>query len=210
GTFAARGRNSFGPVQAEGAGRVARIAAGMGVARLVHVSAIGADPDSDSAYARSKAEGEAAVTAAFPEAVILRPSVMFGPEDGFFNRFAGMTRFSPVLSLVGGRTRFQPVYVDDVAEAAVAGVEGRAQPGIYELGGPDAETLAELMQRMLAEIHRRRVVVNLPFWLGALIGWLADLGSSLTGGLVTNSLLTADQVRQLRRDTVVAPGARGL
>ncbi len=209
GTFDKSGRNSFEAVQAEGAGRIARIAAELGVQRLVHVSAIGADAASSSDYDRSKAAGEAAVTAAFPAAVILRPSVMFGAEDGFFNKFAGMTRFGPLLALVGGHSRFQPVYVDDVAKAAVMGVTGAAAPGVYELGGPDVETLKQLVQRMLAVIHRRRGVINLPFWLGGIVGGLADFGASLSMGLVSNGLLTADQVRQLRHDNVVADGARG-
>ena len=209
GTFDRRGKNNFDAVQHAGAGRIARIAAEAGVARLVHVSALGAATESRSAYCRSKAAGEAAVLARFPQAVILRPSVMFGSDDGFFNRFAGMTRFGPVLKLVGGDTRFQPVYVDDVAEAAVLGVTGAAAPGIYELGGPDTETLKQLIARMLAVIHRRRLVVNLPFWLGGLAGWALDLGSAMTLGLVTNGILTRDQVRQLRSDNVVAPAAAG-
>jgi uncharacterized protein YbjT (DUF2867 family) len=175
---------------------------------MVHVSAIGADAGSDSLYARSKAEGEAAVQAAFPGAVILRPSVMFGPEDGFFNRFAGMTRFGPVLKIVGGNTRFQPVFVDDVAAAAVKGVTGEAAPGIYELGGPDTGTLREMIERMLKVIHRRRMVINLPFWLGSFIGGALDAGSALTLGLVSNGILTADQVRQLRKDNVVSDKAK--
>ena len=122
------GKNGFDAVQAEGAGRIARIAAELGVGQLVQLSAIGADADSASAYARSKAEGEAAVRRAFPEAVILRPSVVFGSEDQFFNRFAAMTRFGPLLPVVGAETKFQPVYVDDVAQAAVKAVLGEAAP----------------------------------------------------------------------------------
>jgi NADH dehydrogenase len=204
------GKNRFAAVQAEGAGRIARIAAEEGVARLVHISAIGADAGSASEYARTKAAGEAAVLDAFPGAVILRPSVIFGTEDQFFNRFASMARFGPVLPLVGGNTRFQPVHVEDVAAAVVRGVEGVAAPGIYELGGPDVMTLRALVQWMLGEIRRRRAVLNLPFWLGALIGWVGGLVQGVTGGLVTNRLLTRDQVRALRHDNVVAPGAKTL
>jgi NADH dehydrogenase len=209
GTFDASGRNNFDAVQREGAGRIARLARDAGVAQLVHVSAIGADPDSDSAYARTKALGEAAVLEAFPNAVILRPSAMFGSEDGFFNRFASMTRMGPVLALVGGNSRFQPVFVDDVAEAAVRGATGQATPGIYELGGPQTKTLKALMADMLDQIHRRRLVVNLPFWLGGIIAGVLDIGSAATLGLVSNRILTRDQVRLLRRDNVVGDGAKG-
>lgn len=208
GTFDKRGRNNFDAVQAEGAGRIARIAAETGVARMVHVSAIGADAESDSDYARTKAEGEAAVKAAFPGAVILRPSVLFGPEDGFFNRFAGMSRMGPVLPVVGAETKFQPVYVDDVAQAAVKGVLGEAS-GTYELGGPDVATFRELMGEMLTVINRRRLVLNMPFWVARIIAGLLDFGSMLTGGLIANTILTGDQVKSLRHDNVVAEGARG-
>lgn len=204
------GRNRFDPVQAEGPARVARIAAEEGVARMVHVSAIGADAGSDSAYARTKAEGEAGVQAHFPQAVILRPSIVFGPEDGFFNRFAGMSRFGPVLPVVGADTRFQPVYVDDVAQAAVKGILGQADPGIYELGGPEVRTFRALMEMMLAEIRRKRLVVNVPFPVANLMAGVLGALQVATLGLFTNSLLTRDQVRQLRRDNVVAEGARGL
>ncbi|MFC2969925.1 complex I NDUFA9 subunit family protein [Acidimangrovimonas pyrenivorans] len=204
------GRNSFDAVQAEGAGRVARLAAEEGVGQLVHVSAIGADAKSNSAYARTKARGEEAVLAAFPNAVILRPSALFGPEDQFFNRFASLSRLGPFLTLVGGNTKFQPVYVDDVARAAVAGATGAAAPGIYELGGPEALTLREMVTGMLKMIRRRRIVVNLPFWLGSVIGGAFDLLQTLTGGLVTNRVLTRDQVRNLAHDNVVGEGVKTL
>ena len=210
GTFDRGGRNNFAAVQAEGAGRIARIAAEEAVGALVHISAIGADPEGASLYAASKGEGEKAVLAAFPNAVILRPSVIFGPEDGFFNRFAGMARLGPVLPLVGGNTRFQPVYVDDVAQAAVKGLTGAAAPGIYELGGPDVDTLKGHVAKMLAVIRRRRLVLNLPFFVGSIIGGLADAGSALTLGLVTNRILTRDQVTSLRKDSVVSEGAKTL
>jgi NADH dehydrogenase len=209
GTFDKGGRNNFGAVQAEGAARIARIAAESGVARLVHVSAIGADPESDSAYARTKAAGEAAVKAAFRSSVILRPSVMFGPEDQFFNRFAGMTRLGPILPVVGAGTKFQPVYVDDVARAAVKAVDGEVPAGTYELGGPDVETFRGLMSRMLRVIGRRRLVINLPFWIARIMAALLDFGSLATGRLLANRMLTGDQVKMLRRDNVVAPGAKG-
>jgi NADH dehydrogenase len=203
------GRNRFDAVQREGAERIARIAAETGVARMVHISAIGADEDSDSAYARSKALGEAAVQRHMPEVVILRPSVIFGPEDDFFNRFAGMSRFGPILPVVGAATRFQPVYVDDVAKAAVMAAEGQAPGGIYELGGPDVATFRELMQQMLEMVHRRRLVVNIPFFLARMMAFGFDMLQKATLGLITNSMLTRDQVRNLRRDNVVSEGAKG-
>jgi NADH dehydrogenase len=203
------GKNTFGAVQAEGAGRVARIAAAEGVATLVQISAIGADAASDSDYARTKAEGEAAVLAAFPSAVILRPSIIFGTEDGFFNRFASMARLGRVLPVVGAETRFQPVYVDDVAAAAVTGVLGQAAPGIYELGGPEVDTFRGLMGRMLRIIQRRRAVINVPFVLARIMGLGFDMLQAVTLGLIENKMITRDQVRNLARDNVVAPGARG-
>ncbi len=204
------GKNRFDAVQADGAARVARIAAELGVAHLVQLSAIGADAASPSEYARTKAAGEAAVLAAFPGAVILRPSVIFGQEDQFFNRFAGMARFGPILPVVGAATRFQPVYVDDVAQAAVKGVLGQATPGVYELGGPDVATFRELMQQMLAVIQRRRLIVNVPFFVARIMGFGFDMLQTLTLGLITNGMLTRDQVRNLARDNVVADEAQGL
>ncbi len=209
GTFDKGGANNFAAVQADGATRIARIAAESGVQSLVHVSAIGADAESESQYARSKAEGEAGVLAHFAGAMILRPSVMFGPEDGFFNRFAGLSRLGPVMNIVGGNTRFQPVYVDNVAEAAVAGIKGHAA-GVYELGGPDVMTLREAVQQMLGVIHRRRLIINLPFWLGSAIGTGLDIASTVTGGLIANRILTRDQVKSLKVDNVVSERAKGL
>lgn len=209
GVLTERGKNSYEAVQTEGAARIARLASEAGVGHLVHLSAIGADAESDSDYARSKAEGEAAVQAHFPGAVILRPSVIFGTEDEFFNRFAKMTKLGPVLPLVGGNSRFQPVYVDDVAKAAVAGVLGQAEAGIYELGGPDVETLHDLMVKMLGVIRRRRLIVNLPFWVGSIMAFGFGAMQALTVGLIHNGILTRDQVRQLRRDNVVSDGAKG-
>ncbi|MEF3046034.1 complex I NDUFA9 subunit family protein [Pseudotabrizicola sp. L79] len=209
GILNAVGKNKFDAVQAEGAGRVARIATDMGVAQLVHISAIGADKASDSAYARSKAAGEDAVLAAFPKAVILRPSVIFGNEDQFFNRFASMARMGPILPVVGANTRFQPVYVDDVAKAAVLGVQGKAAPGVYELGGPDVATFRDLMREMLGVIRRRRLVLNIPRFVAMIMGGAFDLMQAAIGGLIENKMLTRDQVRNLGRDNVVADGAKG-
>jgi NADH dehydrogenase len=204
------GKNGFDAVQAEGAGRIARIAAELGVGHLVQLSAIGADAESASAYARSKAAGEAAVQKAFPAAVILRPSVVFGSEDQFFNRFAAMSRFGPILPVVGAETKFQPVYVDDVAQAAVKAVLGEAAPGIYELGGPDVHSFRDLMQKMLQVVQRRRLIVNIPFFVARIMGGVFDLLQTVTLGLFTNGLITRDQVRNLARDNVVSPRARGL
>jgi NADH dehydrogenase len=204
------GRNTFDAVQADGAGRIARSAAAEGVGRLVHVSAIGADPGSDSDYARTKGLGEAAVLAAFPAAVILRPSIIFGTEDGFFNRFAAMSRLGPILPVVGAETRFQPVHVDDVAHAAEKGVLGQAAAGVYELGGPHSESFRALMQRMLQVIKRRRAVVNVPFAVAGIMGFGFDMLQAVTLGLIENRMLTRDQVRNLRKDNVVSPGAKGL
>lgn len=209
GILSETGKNSFDAVQAEGPGRVARIASEQEVGRLVHISAIGAESESDSDYSRTKAEGEAAVLAHFPHATILRPSVVFGTEDQFFNRFAGMTRMGPFLPIVGPNTKFQPVYVDDVARAAVAGVLGAAEPGVYELGGPEVGTFRQLMEKMLNVIHRRRVLISLPFWAAGIMAFFLDAAQFVTMGLFTNGVLTRDQLRNLRRDNVVSDGARG-
>ena len=209
GTFDKGGRNSFEAVQHLGAARIARLAAELGVGQLVQLSAIGADAASDSLYAQSKAAGEAAVLAAYPRAVILRPSVIFGAEDQFFNRFAGMARLGPILPVVGGNTLFQPVYVDDVAQAAVAGVLGHAS-GVYELGGPDTASFRDLMTQMLGVIQRRRLVLNIPFLAARVMAFGLGAVQALTLGLVKNRILTADQLRSLQHDNVVAPGAKGL
>lgn len=203
------GRNTFSGIQEQGAERVARIAAAEGVGRLVQISAIGADPESPSAYAATKGRGEAAVLSAFPDAAILRPSIVFGAEDQFFNRFAAMARLGPILPVVGAETRFQPVYVGDVAEAAfVVIAEGRS--GIHELGGPDVATFRALMEKMLAVIQRRRLIVNVPFPVASAMGFGFDMVQALSLGLIHNGMITRDQVKNLRRDNVVAPGARTL
>jgi len=193
---------SFEDVQAGGAANIAGAAAAAGVSALVHVSAIGADLESDSAYAVTKAEGEQAVREAFPNAVILRPSIIFGPEDGFFNKFAEMARTFPVLPLVGGgHTRFQPVFVGDVAAAIVASLS-RQDGRMYELGGPSTYSFKELMQRILRETGRKRALVPLPFALASLNAMFLQL--------LPNPILTMDQVRLLKKDNVVAPTAAGL
>lgn len=196
------GKQSFRAVQDEGARHVAEAARAAGARALVHVSAIGADPQSPSVYARSKAAGEASVREVFPKAVILRPSVVFGPEDDFFNRFAKLARIAPALPLIGGgKTRFQPVFVGDVAKAVVASLTGKAKPGtIYELGGPEVLTLKEVMQRVLDYTMRRRLLVYEPFWLAKLQAAFLQL--------LPKPLLTIDQVRLLETDNVVSEEAK--
>lgn len=209
GLLAESGRNTFDAVQAEAPGRIARIASLHGIKRLVHISAIGADAESGSDYARSKAEGEDAVVSFIPGAVILRPSIVFGPEDEFFNRFAGMSRLGPVLPVVGANTRFQPVYVDDVAAAAEKALTDTKVTGVYELGGPEVDTFRGLMETMLDVVGRRRLVLNVPFAIARVMAFFFGVGQFLTGGLV-KAPLTTDQVRNLANDNVVAEGARGL
>jgi len=209
GTFDATGKNNFDAIQTEGAGRVARLAAEAGARQFIQISAIGADAGAESAYARSKAAGEEAVRRAFPDAVILRPSIIFGAEDKFFNRFAGMSRLSPFLPIAGGNTRFQPVYVDDVAKAVAKAAMGEVAPGIYELGGPDVRTFRELMVGLLAEIRRRRIIIVLPWFVARIAAWGFDLLQTVTLGLFKNNQLTRDQLKQLRRDNVVSAGAKG-
>lgn len=208
GTFDARGKNNFDAVQHEGAERIARIAKEEGVARMVHISAIGADVDGESDYARTKGLGEEAVTTFFPDAVILRPSVIFGSEDAFFNRFAKMARLMPVLPLVGADTKFQPVYVDDVAQAAAMAVLGEAASGVYELGGPDVDDFRGLMQDMLKTVRRRSLVIGLPGWVGRLMANVTGFLSFVTGGIAPQPI-TTDQVKQLSVDNVVSEDALG-
>jgi NADH dehydrogenase len=196
------GKQTFKAVQDEGARHVAEAARASGAKALVHVSAIGADSDSPSVYARTKAAGEAAVRDVYPEAVILRPSVVFGPEDDFFNRFAKLARIAPALPLIGGgKTLFQPVFVGDVAKTVVASLTGKAKPGaIYELGGPEILTLKEVMQRVLDYTMRKRLLVPLPFWLAKLQAAFLQL--------LPKPLFTIDQVRLLQSDNVVSEEAK--
>lgn len=210
GILAQDSRQRFDRVHAEGAGRIARLARQAGVKRFVHLSAIGADANSPSAYARSKAEGETLIAERFPGAVILRPSIIFGAEDQFFNRFAQMAKMSPVLPLVGADTLFQPVYVDDVAQAAVKAATQEVAPGVYELGGPEVASFADLMDRMLACIRRTRIKLPLPFIAGSVMGWCFDAAQMLSLGIFRNSVLTRDQVQSLKSDNVVSEGAMGL
>ena len=195
------GSQTFDRMHHTGPGRFARLAREAGIERFVHISAIGADPRSSSAYARTKAAGEAAVRDAFPTVTILRPSVVFGAEDQFFNRFAAMATISPVLPLIGGgHTRFQPVYVGDVADAVLKCLDDPTTAGrTYELGGPKVYTFRELIELMLGEIRRKRLLVDLPFGLAAIQARLMSL--------LPNPPLTPDQVELLKRDNVVSSGA---
>ncbi len=217
-----RGRQTFAAIHAAAAGRIAQAAAAAGAARLLHVSALGADAASPSAYARSRAAGEAAVRAAFPTAAIFRPSLVFGPEDGFFNRLASLLRLAPVLPLffagpprlemdglfprfacAAGTTRFQPVFVGDVAEAAHRVLDARTPPGeVYELGGPSVYSYAELTALVLAETRRKALLLPVPFLAAAALAQLLRFAP--------DPPLTPDQVTLLKIDNVVAPGARGL
>ncbi len=204
------GRQSFAGVQANGARAIAQACAAAGIARLVQVSAIGADRDSKSLYARSKAEGEAAVLAAVPGAVILRPSIVFGPEDGFFNRFAALARVLPALPLVGGgETKFQPVFVGDVAEAVARGVDGVVAGGrVYELGGPEVKSFRELLAYICEVTDRKRLLVPLPFPVARIQARILELVDTLTLGLLPDAIkLTRDQVTLLESDNVVSAAA---
>jgi uncharacterized protein YbjT (DUF2867 family) len=196
-----RGRQNFEAVHTFGAEAVALAASAYG-ARLVHVSALGADPGALALYGRSKAQGEQLVLAAMPEAVVFRPSVVFGPEDDFFNRFASLARFVPALPLIGGgHTKFQPVFAGDIAAAITAAVEGRAPPGaIYELGGPEVKTFRELMEFTLATIGRKRLLMPVPFGLAKLQAFFLQF--------MPTPLLTPDQVDLLQRDNIVSDAAK--
>jgi uncharacterized protein YbjT (DUF2867 family) len=203
------GRQSFSGVQAQGARAVAQACAQLGIERLVQVSALGADAESTSLYARSKAEGEAAVTALVKRAVVLRPSVMFGPEDTFFNRFAALARMLPVLPLAGAQTKFQPVFVGDVAEVIARAVDGKVAPGIYELGGPEVKTLKELVEYVCELTGRKRLLAPLPFPVARLEAQVLEIVNTLSLGLLPNEfLLTRDQVALLQSDNVVSAAAQ--
>jgi len=196
-----RGRQRFEAVQSYGAEQVALAASAHG-ARMVHVSAIGADEHSASGYARAKAEGEKAVIAARPDAVVVRPSIMFGPEDDFFNKLAAMARMLPALPLVGGgATKFQPVFVGDVAEAIARAVDGDAKPGtVYELGGAEVRTFKELMEFVLETIERRRFLIPIPFALAKLQATFLQF--------MPKPLLTPDQVELLKTDNIVSAASQ--
>ena len=197
------GKNKFDIVQNIGAKLIAQIASELGVKKLVHISAIGADINSNSKYSASKGFGELNVIKNFSDAIILRPSIVFGFEDNFFNRFASMARLSPIIPLVGGNTKFQPVYVNDVAKAAVLVIKDSKTPGVYELGGPEILSFADLMERMLIIIMRRRLIINLPFWIAKIVGTSFDLVKVVSGGLISGPI-TRDQVLNLTDDNIVS------
>jgi len=206
-----QGRQSFSAVQANGARAVAQACATVGITRLVHVSALGASTESASAYARSKAEGEAAMFASVPGAIVLRPSVMFGPEDTFFNRFASLARMLPVLPLVGGGvTKFQPAFVGDVAEIVARAVDGTVQGGrVYELGGPEVQSLRQIVEEVCKVTGRKRLLAPLPFPLARIMGSVLQVVDTLTLGLIPDELvMTRDQVALLASDNVVSPEAK--
>ncbi len=209
GILAEGGKQKFDAIQAEGARVVAQAVKAAGITDFVHISAIGADAGSASAYARSKAKGEAAVLEAVPTAVILRPSVIFGPEDDFFNRFGTMARFFPVIPIVGAKTKFQPVWVGDVARAVALALAGEATKGAtYELGGPEVRTFEQLVDYVLAVAERARHVSKLSFGTGKLVAAITQLCSKLTLGLFPRLLtMTGDQVELLKHDNVVSPEA---
>jgi NADH dehydrogenase len=209
GILAETGAQKFASLHVAGARAVAAAAKAAGIANLVHISAIGADPHSSSAYGRTKAQGEAAVLEAVPSAVILRPSVMFGPEDDFFNRFATMARFFPVVPIVGADTKFQPVYVGDTAEAVATALAGRAKLGtIYELGGPEAKSFGELIDYVLSVTQRKRHVVRLSFGMGKFVAAIMQFFTTVSFGLFPKLLrMTGDQVELLRHDNVVSDQA---
>ncbi|NTG49945.1 complex I NDUFA9 subunit family protein [Agrobacterium rhizogenes] len=202
GILAESGRNTFDAVQEFGAKAIAEAARGVG-ASLTHISALGANANSPSAYARTKGRAEAAIFSIKPDAVILRPSIVFGPEDGFFNKFADMSRSAPFLPLIGGgKTKFQPVYVEDVAEAVARGVDGKLKAGtIYELGGPEVLSFRECLETTLAVINRKKPLVSIPFGLASLIGSVASLVPLITPPI------TSDQVTLLKSDNVVSKEA---
>jgi uncharacterized protein YbjT (DUF2867 family) len=203
GLLAERRAGDFERVQAEGPGLIGAAAAAAGVARVVHLSAIGADAASPSKYARTKALGEQALLAAFPAAAVLRPSVVFGPEDQFFNRFARIAAYAPFVPVIAGGSRLQPVYVGDVADAVMAGLARADAAGrIFELGGPRVWTFREILAWILAETHRRKPLVNIPMGLARA---MAGVMERLPG-----KPLTRDQLLLLARDNVVAPGMPGL
>jgi uncharacterized protein YbjT (DUF2867 family) len=200
------GRQRFESLHAMGARTIAECAAAQGVTRFVQVSAIGADANAASKYARSKAEGEAAVREAIPSAVIIRPSIVFGPEDAFFNRFGRMAALSPVLPVVGGDTKMQPVFVGDLAAAIGNALLDPSTAGrTYEVGGPSAYSFRELMELIKRETGRGALLLPVPFPIAGLIGKLGDIQAKMM-----TPVLTSDQVEQLRHDNVPAEGMPGL
>jgi len=204
------GRQTFETVHRGAARALARAAREAGIADLVHISALGADLQSPSIYARTKAEAELAIRELIPGAIILRPSLVFGPEDGFFNRFAAMARLMPALPLIGGgKTKFQPVFVGDVGLAVAAALDGKASAGTtYELGGPDIKTMRELLEFILKVTERKRLLLPIPFAVASLLGGATEIAEALAFGFFPSVLsMTRDQMTLLKRDSIVSPEA---
>ncbi|MCC0006345.1 MAG: complex I NDUFA9 subunit family protein [Methylobacteriaceae bacterium] len=210
GVLAEGGRQTFEAVHGFGAAAVGKAAGAAGIRNVVHLSAIGADAESPAAYARTKARGEAAIREAAPDTVIFRPSVIFGPEDGFFNRFAAMARFMPVLPLVGAETKLQPVFVGDVATAIADAVEGKAKAGTtYELGGPEVATLKDLVAYTCDQTGRKRLLAPLPHGAGRAMALVTEILAKASLGLFPAMLTTTrDQVEMLGADNVVSDAAK--
>lgn len=202
GILSESGRNTFDAVQEFGGRAIAEAARAVG-AKLTHISAIGANGGSASSYGRTKGKAEAAVLSIVPDSIILRPSIVFGPEDGFFNKFADMSRLAPALPLIGGgKTKFQPVYVEDVAEAVGRAVDGKLTPGtIYELGGPEVLSFRECLETILKVVNRKRPLVSIPFGVASMIGSVASMIPLITPPI------TPDQVTLLKVDNIVSPEA---
>jgi len=209
GILSESGVQNFSAIHTEAAAAVAKAAAQAGAHYFVQMSALGASDETKSDYAQSKFAGEQAVLSAFPKAVILRPSVIFGPEDGFFNRFASLATVMPALPLIGGgHSKLQPVFVGDVAEAVVKSLSGDAQGKIFELGGPQEVTLRDVMHYVCAVTGRSRLLAPLPFGLASILGFFSEIAAKLSLGLIPPQfLITRDQVALLRQDNVVSDAA---
>lgn len=209
GVLSGHGGQGFSAMHIDAARRIADAAKAAGVTRLVQISAIGANPMAQARYAQSKGEGEAVAREAFTEVTILRPSLIFGPEDAFFNYFATLAGMAPALPLIGGgKTRFQPVFVGDVAKAVVRTLENESCKGkIFELGGPDIYSFRELMQYLLGVIRRKRLLLPVPFVAGKILGFFLQIPAL---SFPVKPMLTVDQVRLLKRDTIVHPDMPGL
>lgn len=205
---------TFNALNVDGARTIAELCAARGITRFVQMSALGADPQSPSEYARTKADGEAAVRALIPSATVIRPSIVFGPDDNFFNRFGAMSAIAPVLPLIGGgETKFQPVFVGDVATAIARAVtDPDAQGQTYELGGPAVYSFRELMQLVMKETQHKRLLATIPFSLASLMGKLGNIQAAMHGviGLIPAPSITVDQVELLKSDNVVSGNAPGL
>ena len=202
------GKSNFENIFVGGADNIGRVSKELGVQHVVHISGIGVDPNSDSKYIAAKAKGEAAILAHRPDAVVLRPSVMFGPGDKFYNRFAEIAATSPVLPVIGANTKLQPAFVDDVAQAAALAAEGKAAAGIYELGGPDVLTIRDIAHQTLHEIDRRRAVVAVPFWVARIGSGILGVVQAISGGIIKNPM-PRDQLVLLSQDNLVRDGAKG-